>query len=277
MQGGNLKGLKDKSVLVTGATSGIGRAIAIRFAAEGAHVGINFHSTGAKVAETETLVHKATRECARQVAQYGVNYVLVQGDVSSQDDVTRLFAQVIDELGGVDVLINNAGIQIRAASDEVEMDTFDRVLGVNLRGAYLCAREALRHFLAEDKPGVIVNVSSVHQIIPRPYYVSYSISKGGMQNLTRTLALEYAGRGIRVNGIGPGATVTPINEDWVNDTKKRAEVAQHIPMGRVGTAQEMAAVTAFLASDDAGYITGQTLFVDGGLTLYADFRTPWSG
>jgi len=272
-----VNGLKDKRVLVTGATSGIGQAIAIRFAAEGAHVGINYHSTGTKVTETDTLVHKAIQECTQHVAQYGVDYVLVQGDVSNEEDVTQLFARVIDELGGVDVLVNNAGIQIRAASDEVEMDTFDRVLGVNLRGAYLCAREALRHFLAEDKPGVIVNVSSVHQIIPRPYYVSYSISKGGMQNLTRTLALEYAGRGIRVNGIGPGATVTPINEDWVNDPKKRAEVAEHIPLGRVGTAQEMAAVTAFLASDDAAYITGQTLFVDGGLTLYADFRTPWSG
>jgi glucose 1-dehydrogenase len=272
-----VNGLENKRVLVTGATSGIGRAIAIRFAAEGAHVGINYHSMGAKVTETDTLVHDAIQDCAQHVAQYGVNYVLVQADVSKQDDVTRLFAQVIDELGGVDVLINNAGIQIRAPSDQVETEDFDRVLGVNLRGAYLCAREALRHFLAQDKPGVIVNVSSVHQIIPRPYYISYSISKGGMQNLTRTLALEYAGRRIRVNGIGPGATVTPINQDWIDDPDKRAEVAAHIPMGRVGTSEEMATVTAFLASDDAAYITGQTLFVDGGLTLYADFRTPWSG
>jgi glucose 1-dehydrogenase len=263
--------------LVTGATSGIGQAIAIRFAAEGAHVGVNYHSTGEKVAETDALVHDAIKECAQRVAEYGVDYVLVQGDVSSKEDVNRIFARVIDELGGVDVLINNAGIQIQGASDKVEMDAFDRVLGVNLRGAYLCARQALRHFLDQDKPGIIINVSSVHQIIPRPYYVSYSISKGGMQNLTRTLALEYARRKIRVNGVGPGATVTPINQDWVDDPQKRAEVEAHIPMGRAGTAEEMAAVTAFLASDDAAYITGQTLFVDGGLTLYADFRTPWSG
>ena len=272
-----MKGLKDKKVLVTGATSGIGQAIAIRFAAEGAHIGINYHSTGEKVAETNTLVREMIEECAQHVAEYGVDYVLVQGDVSNEDDVVRIFAQVIDELGGVDVLINNAGIQIPGASDKVKIDAFDRVLGVNLRGAYLCAREALRHFLSKGKPGVIVNVSSVHQIIPRPYYLSYSISKGGMQNLTRTLALEYAGKGIRVNGIGPGATVTPINQDWIDDPKKRAEVEAHIPMGRAGTAEEMAAVTAFLASDDAVYITGQTLFVDGGLTLYADFRAPWSG
>lgn len=272
-----MRGLKGKRVLVTGATSGIGQAIAIRLAAEGAHVGVNYHSTGEKVAETDALVQRAIRECVQQVAEYGVDYVLVQGDVSSQEDVARMFAQVIDKLGGVDVLVNNAGIQVQGASERVVMEDFDRVLGVNLRGAFLCAREALRHFLDQERPGTIINVSSVHQIIPRPYYVSYSISKGGMQNLTRTLALEYAGRGIRVNGIGPGATVTPINENWVDDPKKRAEVAAHIPMGRVGTAQEMAAVTAFLASDDAAYITGQTLFVDGGLTLYADFRTPWSG
>jgi glucose 1-dehydrogenase len=150
------------------------------------------------------------------------------------------------------------------------------VLGVNLRGAFLCAREAIKHFLAQNKPGAIVNVSSVHQIIPKPRFLSYSVSKGGMQNLTHTLALEYAGRGIRVNGIGPGATVTPINRAWIDDPEKRAMVESHIPMGRAGTAEEMAAVTVFLCSDEAAYITGQTLFVDGGLTLYPDFRTAWS-
>jgi glucose 1-dehydrogenase len=121
-----------------------------------------------------------------------------------------------------------------------------------------------------------VNVSSVHQLIPKPKFLGYSVSKGGMQNLTRTLALEYAGRGIRVNAIGPGATVTPINRAWVDDPEKRAMVTAHIPMGRAGDADEMASAAAFLLSDDAGYITGQTLFVDGGLTLYADFRGTWS-
>jgi glucose 1-dehydrogenase len=272
-----VQGLKDKRVLVTGATSGIGRAIAIRFAEEGAHVGINYHKGGDELTETDKLVHEAMEECLRRVDQCGVTRVLVQADVSQEDDVSHMFAEVIDKLGGIDVLINNAGIQIQGESDKIAIDGFDRVLGVNLRGAYLCARAALQHFLAQDKTGIIINVSSVHQIIPRPYYVSYSISKGGMQNLTRTLALEYADRNIRVNGIGPGATLTPINKDWENDPKKRAEVAQHIPLGRVGTPEEMAAVTAFLVSDNAAYITGQTLFVDGGLTLYPDFRTPWSG
>jgi glucose 1-dehydrogenase len=134
----------------------------------------------------------------------------------------------------------------------------------------------IRHFLAEGKAGSVVNISSVHQVIPKPGYLGYSTSKGGMQNLTRTLALEYAGRGIRVNGIGPGATVTPINRAWTDDPIKLDIVSSHIPLGRAGTADEMAGVCAFLASDDAAYITGQTIFVDGGLTLYADFREPWS-
>ena len=112
---------------------------------------------------------------------------------------------------------------------------------------------------------------------PGPYYLAYSVSKGGMHNLTRTLALEYAGRGIRVNGIAPGATITPINSAWIDDPEKKAGVESHIPMARAGTSEEMAGVTCFLASDDAAYITGQTIFVDGGLTLYADFREPWSG
>jgi glucose 1-dehydrogenase len=116
----------------------------------------------------------------------------------------------------------------------------------------------------------------VHQVIPKPRFVGYSVSKGGMQNLTHTLALEYAGRGIRVNAVGPGATVTPINRAWIDDPEKRAMVEAHIPMGRAGTSDEMAETVAFLASDLGGYITGQTIFVDGGLTLYPDFRTAWS-
>jgi len=140
----------------------------------------------------------------------------------------------------------------------------------------LCAREAIKRYLENETQGVIINVSSVHQLIPKPDYLGYSVSKGGMMNLTRTLALEYAAEGIRVNGIGPGATITPINRAWVDDPVKSEMVTAHIPMRRAGTADEMAGVTCFLASDDAAYITGQTLFVDGGLTLYADFREPWS-
>jgi glucose 1-dehydrogenase len=205
-----------------------------------------------------------------------VKDVLVQGDVSQEDDVVRMVAGAVKGLGGIDVLVNNAGIQISRPTEELSSVDFDRVLAVNLRGAFLCAREAIRYLLAEEKEGSIVNVSSVHQLIPKPGYIGYSASKGGMQNLTRTLALEYASRGIRVNGVGPGATVTPINRAWIDDPEKRRQVEEHIPMQRAGDADEMAGVTAFLASDDAAYITGQTIFVDGGLTLYPSFLTPWS-
>jgi glucose 1-dehydrogenase len=155
------------------------------------------------------------------------------------------------------------------------MSDFDRVLNVNLRGAFLCSRAAIRHFL-QAGGGVIVNNSSVHELIPKPKYVAYSISKGGMGNLTRTLALEYASQRIRVNAVAPGAIVTPINDAWTHDERARMGVESHIPMGRAGAPEEIAAAVAFLASDEATYITGQTLYVCGGLTLYPEFRTAWS-
>ena len=267
-----MRGLKGKNVLVTGGTSGIGQAIAVRFAEYGANVAINYLRQPGEAVETEEQV----RTCASRVQQEGVRDVLVQGDVSIEEDVVSMVGEAVSELDGVDVLVNNAGIQISRPSEELTSADFDRVLAVNLRGAFLCAREAIRHFIASEKPGVIINVSSVHQLIPKPDYLGYSVSKGGMQNLTRTLALEYAGRGIRVNGIGPGATVTPINRAWIDDPIKREQVESHIPMRRAGTADEMGAVACFLASDDAAYITGQTIFVDGGLTLFPSFREPWS-
>ena len=202
--------------------------------------------------------------------------IVVEADVSDEQSVARMFKEARAEFGVIDFLVNNAGIQISQDSDLLDATAFDRVLGVNLRGSFLCAREQIRYLLEEDRDGAIVNISSVHQLIPKPKFLGYSVSKGGMQNLTRTLALEYAGRRIRVNAIGPGATVTPINRAWVDDPEKRALVTSHIPMGRAGDAEEMAAATAFLLSDEAAYITGQTLFVDGGLTLYPDFRGTWS-
>ena len=267
-----LHGLEGRNVLVTGGSSGIGQAIAVRFAEYGANVAINYLRRPEEARDTEEQVHA----CVNRVRQEGVQDALVGGDVSNEDEVVRMVAEAVGQLGGIDVLVNNAGIQISRPSNELSSDDFDKVLAVNLRGAFMCAREAIRHWLDDDKPGSIVNVSSVHQLIPKPDYLGYSVSKGGMQNLTRTLALEYAGRGIRVNGVGPGATITPINRAWVDDPEKRAQVEEHIPMRRAGTADEMAGVTAFLASDDAAYITGQTLFVDGGLTLFPSFLSPWS-
>jgi glucose 1-dehydrogenase len=267
-----MAGLRGKGVLVTGGTSGIGQAIAVRFAEYGANVAINYLRRPDEASDTEQQV----QACVAKVQQEGVHDVLVQGDVSCEQDVVRMVGDAVSELGGLDVLINNAGIQISRHSEELSSEDFDKVLAVNIHGAFLCSREAIRHFLTEGKPGVVINVSSVHQLIPKPDYLGYSVSKGGMQNLTRTLALEYACRGIRVNGIGPGATVTPINRAWIDDPVKREQVESHIPMARAGTADEMGGVACFLASDDAAYITGQTIFVDGGLTLFPSFREPWS-
>ena len=266
-----MKGLKGKNVLVTGATSGIGQAISAYFATEGANLALNYRNDPDKLDDTKELID----QMCDQVRDCGGKEVPVEGDVSEEADIIRMCNEAIAKLGGLDILINNAGIQTAAPSHELETSDFDRVIQVNLRGAYLCAREAINHFLEQNHGGVIINVSSVHEIIPRPEYISYSISKGGMENMTKTLALEYAPHNIRVNAIAPGATATPITS-WTNDPQKRKEVESHIPMGRAGTPEEMAAITAFLASDDAAYITGQTLFVDGGLTLYPDFLKPWS-
>ena len=260
--------LKGRNVLITGASSGIGQAIAVRFAREGANVAINYRS-GTEQAE-------CTRKMARQARTNGAGKeMLVQADVSDEVQVQAMFAKVIEEFGSLDVLINNAGIQKPAASHEIDIQDFDRVLAVNLRGPFLCSREAIRHFLPRGT-GVILNNSSVHETIPKPKYLPYSISKGGMENLTKSLALEYAGDGIRVNSVGPGAVLTPINKAWIDDPKARGEVESHIPMSRPAAADEIASVFAFLASDDASYVTGQTIFACGGLTLYPEFRVAWS-
>jgi glucose 1-dehydrogenase len=271
-----MKGLQGKTALVTGGSSGIGQAIAIRLGQEGVNVAVNYVGRPEGAVATKDAIEGGVERCMREVRSAGARALLVEADVSNEHEVAQMWKTVSNELGGVDFLVNNAGIQVAEPSDQLDAAAFDRVLAVNLRGSFLCAQQQIRHLLERDQPGAIVNISSVHQIIPKPEFLGYSVSKGGMQNLTRTLALEYAGRGIRVNAIGPGATVTPINRAWIEDPEKRALVTSHIPMGRAGDAEEMAAVTAFLLSDEAGYITGQTLFVDGGLTLYADFRGTWS-
>ena len=264
-----MKGLADKRVLVTGSSYGIGRAVAVRFAAEGGHIAINHRDSAGEAAITESLVREAQPDKSRKVT-------IVQADVSRDEQVERLMRTVIEELGGLDVLVNNSGIQVPAPSHEASLEDFDRVMGVNLRGAFMCARAAIRHFLERDGDGVILNMSSVHEIIPKPGYIGYSVSKGGLQNLTRTLALEYADAGIRVNGIGPGATITPINRSWIHDPEKRAAIERRIPMRRSCEPEEVAALCAFLASEEATYIIGQTIFIDGGLTIFGEFKENWT-
>ncbi len=259
-----MKGLSGKKALVTGASSGIGAAVAKRLAEEGVKVAINYRGPDEREAALRVL------------AEAHGNGIVAQADVSNEAEVQAMFAAAVPQLGGLDILINNAGIQIEAASHLVDMTDFDRVMGVNLRGTFLCSREAIRHFLSRPGGGAIVNNTSVHQIIPKPGFPAYAASKSGVDGLTRTLALEYADRGIRVNSVGPGATITPINKVWIDDEKARAAVLSHIPMGRAASSEEMAGVFAFLASDEASYITGQTIFACGGLSLFAEFRTNWS-
>ena len=261
--------LQGKNVLITGASSGIGQAIAIRFAQEGANVAINYRS-GAEQAEATAALAQAAR------TNGGGREIIVQADVSSEEQVTQMFATTIKEFGRLDILVNNAGIQKATPSHELTAADFDRVISVNLRGPFLCSREAIRHYLARGGGGVILNNSSVHEMIPKPKYLSYSVSKGGMRNLTKTLALEYAGEGIRVNAVGPGAVVTPINKAWIDNPKAKGEVESHIPLGYAADSAQIASVFAFLASDEASYITGQTLYACGGLTLYPEFRVAWS-
>src|SRR5262245_28414717 len=192
-----MKGLRSKNVLVTGGSSGIGQAIAVRLAEYGANVAINYLTSVDEAAGTEMMV----RDCLENVRGQDVKDVLVQGDVSKEDDVIRMVGQTVDELGGIDILVNNAGIQISRPSHELSVSDFEKVLAVNLRGAFLCSREAIKRFLDTGTAGSIINISSVHEDVPKPDYLGYSVSKGGLRNLTRTLALEYAGNGIRVNAI----------------------------------------------------------------------------
>jgi len=259
-----MTGLTGKTVLVTGASSGIGAAVALRFAREGARVAINHRSP-------------AERDDALKVlAETAGSGILIQADIAREAEVQAMIATAVAEFGRLDILINNAGIQLPSPSHLIDMDDFDRVLDVNLRGTFVCCREAIRHFLSRPGGGVIVNNTSVHEMIPKPGYLPYAVSKSGLAGLTRTLALEYADRGIRVNSVGPGATITPINSAWIENPSARQTVESHIPMGRAAEAAEIAAVFAFFASDEASYVTGQTIFACGGLTLYPEFRTNWS-
>lgn len=267
-----MRRLEGKNALVTGATSGIGRAIVARFSQEGAGVAINYRKDEGKAEETL----KAVQDICRSIEGYGCRSLTIQGDVSKENEVVRMFDEVVREWGRLDIVVSNAGIEKSSASHETTIEEFDETIAVNLRGAFLCAREAIKHFLSRGSGGVILNNSSVHEIIPKPKYLSYAVSKSGMSNLTKTLALEYANKGIRVNAVGPGAIITPINKAWIDDPARRAEVERHIPVGRAGTPEEIASVFAFLASDDASYITGQTIYVCGGLTLYPKYREDWS-
>lgn len=258
--------LAGRTALITGASRGIGRAVAERFAAEGATVVLN-HADDAAAAEQ---VLQAVQRIAPG------RHRVEEADVADHGVVEAMIGRVVAALRRFDILVNNAGIAAPTPGDGYDRTVFDRVLAVDLVGAAHVASAAIRHFLSRPGGGVVVNTSSAHQVVPKPGFLAYSLAKAGIGNLTRTLALEFADRGIRVNAVAPGATLTDMNRNWAFDPVKRAEVEAHIPMGRAATPAEMAAVFAFLASDDAAYITGQTIHACGGVTLYADFRTNWA-
>jgi glucose 1-dehydrogenase len=261
--------LEGRTALITGGPRGIGRAVAERFAAEGATVAVNFAGAAAAAAEVVAAMDGGPGGSGR-------DHFAVAADVAAEDAVEAMMREVVERFGRLDILVNNAGIQDTTPGDAFDLATVQRILAINLTGAALCARAALRHFLSRPGGGAIVNNSSVHEVIPKPDYLAYAMSKAGLGHLTKTLALEFADRGIRVNAVGPGAVVTDINAAWIDDPEKRAAVEGHIPMGFAATPEQIAPVFAFLASDEAAYITGQTLFACGGLTLYGDFKENWS-
>ena len=247
--------LKGKTVLITGGSQGIGQGIAFRLAEEGADIAVDYVGNSESADATVAQIQKRGRRA-----------LAVQADISSVDQIHRMMKQVVDSLGGVDVLINNAGVEKHASIWEVTERDYDLVLTINLKGAFFASQAFVQHRMAVKKPGKIINVSSVHEELPFPHFTSYCASKGGMKMMMRNLSIEVAPFGITVNNIAPGAIETPINSALLNDPPKLKALLDNIPLARLGQVSDVAGVAAFLASSDADYITGTTVVVDGGLT-----------
>jgi glucose 1-dehydrogenase len=253
--------LTGRRALVTGANSGIGRAIALRLAREGASVIINYLS---KPEAAEAVV--------QEIAQAGGRALAVQADVSNEQQVDEMFTRARTELGGLDILVNNAGFETHHPILEMPADAWRKVLEVDLTGAFLCAQRAARIMCETKSGGAIVQISSVHNVIPWGGFAHYCAAKAGLDMLTKTMALELASEGVRVNSVAPGAIQTPINQNVWGDAALLKDLLRKIPSERMGQTEEVAACVAFLCSNEASYVTGAVLYVDGGMTLYPEFR-----
>jgi len=259
-----------KVAVVTGSSRGIGKAIAKEFAKNGYSVVLN--------SRDEQDLSRAAQDIDKEI---GDNNVIsyVPGDVSQEHVCKSLIEEAVKRFGRLDALVNNAGISgVSKKINELSTSDWDYVIDVNLKGAFLCTREALKHMIQDnnDTSSIdakknnnysIINISSVHESIPQPDAAHYAASKGGMEMLTKNTAMEVADKGIRVNGIAPGAIATDMNKDLLKDEQKKKEEEQRIPLKRIGQPEEIAKVAMFLASDNASYITGTTIYADGGLTL----------
>ncbi|SDM89762.1 SDR family oxidoreductase [Siphonobacter aquaeclarae] len=257
--------LDQKVAIVTGSSSGIGQAIAIEMAKEGASVVINYHSSRDGAEETLRVIEDA-----------GGKGIIVKADVSREEDVLALFAEAIQAFGRLDILVNNTGRQVDSAFLDMSLDQWNAVISTNLTGQFLCAREAARQFVKqggepEKAIGAIICMSSVHDMIPWAGHVNYAASKGGVLMFMKSIAQELAPLKIRVNAISPGAIQTPINRSVWSDPAKMPALLNLIPYKRIGKPEDVAKAAVWLASDESDYVTGETLYIDGGMMLYPEF------
>jgi glucose 1-dehydrogenase len=252
-----MKKLENKTALVTGSDSGIGKSIVIEFAKNGANVIICYHSDD-----------EGAKEVLKSVEEQNVKAKLIQLDVSDEKDVEEKFSTIIEEFGGIDILVNNSGVNGSGIHiDEMETKTFDTTIKTNLYGTFFCSRKFIQHRKSTEKPGKIINISSVHEEINAPGNADYNASKAAIRNLMRTTALEVAPFGINVNNIAPGMILTPMNQKAVDDEETRKKAEKNIPLGRAGQPEEIAYLAVFLASEEANYVTGSTYVMDGGLMI----------
>lgn len=248
--------LDQKVAVVTGADSGIGRAIAIQFASEGATVVINYAHAKDKA-----------NEVLQTIQQKQGKAIVIQADVSQYQQAMGLIQQAVEHFNRLDIMVNNAGMEIHSPFVDVTEEQFDRVLSVDLKGAFFCAQAAAREMIKHKAAGRIINISSVHEDLPMPQNVPYCCAKGGMRMLTRTICLELAPNNITVNNIAPGAVHTPIDADVEADPEKMAALLKEIPLHRMAQPDEIAKLALYLASDAASYVTGSTYIIDGGLMV----------